>query len=112
MSNNVVKKTNQDIAIELSRGLQGGFMASLGDAYCRADSGNRKRLELGFPHVFNSKEPGAETFEACVLAVGNLFEGVEMVGPFSTPSEAIAHGGEHYPGAAWVVGLLTWPGEG
>ena len=29
-----------------------GFMSVLYDAYCRADSGNRERIEKAFPHLF------------------------------------------------------------
>ena len=36
----------------LCTGFRGSFAASLGDAWCRADSGNRAKLEAAFPHIF------------------------------------------------------------
>lgn len=47
-------KTNHDIAIEMTSGQRGGFMAALGEAYCLADSNNRAILEEAFEHVFDA----------------------------------------------------------
>lgn len=46
--------TNHDIALSLLNGRRGGFLAALANAYCVADSGNRKRIESAFPHVFTA----------------------------------------------------------
>ena len=64
------RKSNHDIAIELSRGNQGGFMAALGDTYCRADSRNRARLELAYPEVFDGEPVGkCALFTAALVAL-------------------------------------------
>lgn len=49
-------------AFALLRGDRGGFAASLADAYLRADSGNRRKIETAFPDLFK-KMPDAEAQE-------------------------------------------------
>jgi hypothetical protein len=42
-------------ACEMSRGTRGGFAAHIGDAYCKADKRNARRLVAAFPELFGQK---------------------------------------------------------
>lgn len=37
----------------ICRGERGGFAAALGDAFCRADSSNQRKLIEAFPNIFD-----------------------------------------------------------
>lgn len=56
----------------ICRGARGGFAASLGDAFCKADKTNQRKLVFAFPDIFVVPEDVIEEAEATEAAKADL----------------------------------------
>lgn len=82
--------TNEDYVKNLTSGARGGFARAIGEAWLRADSGNRAKIEATWPNYFSVPLPRDELLQLLADAQEMMSPGSFVNTEYTRVYEAIA----------------------